>query len=204
MSIRISVAICALLLGLPCAPALADDAALRTALEAARRDFEARGPASLDRLDLDAVQTVCNRWANNPPSKLQSLLQAEQLAAVKYPEGGDYLGDWKKGEALAQSGRGLTWSDGAKVAAGGNCYNCHELASTELAYGTLGPSLARYGERRGRSPDLLRYTWAKIYNAKASSLCSNMPRFGHSGALGEAQIRDIMAYLFDPQSPVNR
>jgi len=33
--------------------------------------------------------------------------------------------------------------------------------------------------------------------------CSNMPRFGHAGVLDEAQIRDLMALLLDPKSPVN-
>jgi sulfur-oxidizing protein SoxX len=31
-----------------------------------------------------------------------------------------------------------------------------------------------------------------------------MPRFGHNGVLTEAQIKDVMALLFDPASPVNK
>jgi sulfur-oxidizing protein SoxX len=31
-----------------------------------------------------------------------------------------------------------------------------------------------------------------------------MPRFGHSGILNEAQLRDVMALLLDPKSPVNQ
>jgi sulfur-oxidizing protein SoxX len=31
-----------------------------------------------------------------------------------------------------------------------------------------------------------------------------MPRFGHNKLLDEQQIRDIMALLLDPQSPVNQ
>jgi sulfur-oxidizing protein SoxX len=30
-----------------------------------------------------------------------------------------------------------------------------------------------------------------------------MPRFGHKGILTEAQIKDLVALLLDPQSPVN-
>ena len=30
-----------------------------------------------------------------------------------------------------------------------------------------------------------------------------MPRFGHNGVLNEQQIKDAVAFLFDPASPVN-
>jgi len=31
-----------------------------------------------------------------------------------------------------------------------------------------------------------------------------MPRFGHSGFLSEQQIKDLVALLFDKDSPVNK
>jgi sulfur-oxidizing protein SoxX len=31
-----------------------------------------------------------------------------------------------------------------------------------------------------------------------------MPRAGHKGILSEAQLKDIMALLLDPKSPVNQ
>jgi sulfur-oxidizing protein SoxX len=31
-----------------------------------------------------------------------------------------------------------------------------------------------------------------------------MPRFGHAGALGEQQIKDLVSLLLDPESPVNK
>jgi sulfur-oxidizing protein SoxX len=34
--------------------------------------------------------------------------------------------------------------------------------------------------------------------------CSNMPRFGVNKVLSEQQIKDIVAFLFDPESPVNK
>ena len=80
-----------------------------------------------------------------------------------------------------------------------------------MAYGTLGPSLYHYGRDRGvtdpNSPTaqpIIAYTWTKIYNAKSYNACSGMPRFGHKGLLDEAQIKDLMALLLDPNSPVNR
>ena len=49
-----------------------------------------------------------------------------------------------------------------------------------------------------------KYVYGKIYNAKAYSLCSQMPRFGSSGTLTEQQIKDVTAYVLDPNSPVNK
>ena len=34
--------------------------------------------------------------------------------------------------------------------------------------------------------------------------CSNMPRFGANKVLNEKQIQDLVALLFDPESPVNK
>ena len=61
-----------------------------------------------------------------------------------------------------------------------------------------------YGKMRGTEADVLRVTWAKIYNSKSSNACSNMPRAGHMGILNETQLKDIMALLLDPASPVNK
>ena len=51
---------------------------------------------------------------------------------------------------------------------------------------------------------IVQYTWGKLWNSKAYGACSNMPRFGHAGLLDEKQIRDVMALLLDPKSPVNQ
>lgn len=50
----------------------------------------------------------------------------------------------------------------------------------------------------------MKYTWGKLYNAKAFNSCTNMPRFGQQGILTEAQMKDLMALLLDPNSPVNK
>jgi sulfur-oxidizing protein SoxX len=128
-----------------------------------------------------------------------------------WPADGKYLGDWKAGEKIAQSGRGMTWSDKADAANGGGCYNCHQLSKEEISFGTIGPTLYNYGKLRGvadpaapGSEAIVKYTWAKIYNAKAYNACSTMPRMGHAKVLTEEQIRDVMALLLDPQSPVNK
>ena len=168
-----------------------------------RRDFHPRGIAKMDRFDLDRVQRACNQYKDNPPEDLTKALQAEQIGAIKFPQG-DLLGDWKKGQKIAQSGRGMTWSDKPGNANGGSCYNCHQLSPEEASYGTLGPSLKGFGKLRGNTSEIQKYTYGKIYNSKAYSVCSPMPRMGYSGTLTEEQIKDVVAYLLDPASPVNR
>ncbi|XHS79374.1 sulfur oxidation c-type cytochrome SoxX [Burkholderiaceae bacterium UC74_6] len=183
------------------------DAAAQAALQSS---FREQGIAKLDRLQQDAVQKACS--GDKPPSaEATAKLEAEQMASIKWPtNGASWIGDWKEGEKLAQNGRGMTWTDPAGAKSGGNCYNCHQIAKAEISFGTIGPSLYQYGKLRGvtdpaspASEAIVKYTWGKIYNAKAYSACSNMPRFGHEGVLDEGQIRDLMALLLDPKSPVN-
>ena len=179
------------------------DADLKEVQAVLKRDFHARGSATLARLEPDAVQQACNLNGNAPPEDVVKTLEAAQLAAIKIPAG-SLMGDWKRGEKLAQSGRGMQWNDGPKDAAGGSCYNCHQLALKEPSYGTLGPSLLGFGKLRGNTPETQKYAYGRIYNSKAYNLCSQMPRLGHSGTLGEQQIKDLVAYLLDPDSPVNQ
>jgi len=169
-----------------------------------KHDFHARGIARMDRLDEDGVQALCNRSANNPPKVTGERLQQDQFAAIRYPTDGKYLGDWKSGEKIAQTGSGMTWSDKAGQANGGSCYNCHEIGPNETSFGTIGNSLRQFGKTRGNTAEMQKYVYGKIYNAKAFNLCSKMPRFGHSGTLTEAQIKDLVALLLDPNSPVNK
>jgi len=170
---------------------------------ALKRDFRARGQAKMDRLEPDAVQRACNLHADNPPESVAKPLEQAQLNTIKYPNG-PLLGDWKSGSKIAESGRGMQWSEKPDSPGGGGCYNCHQLSPQQTSYGTLGPSLLAFGKTRGFGPDTQRYVYGKIYNAKAFNLCSQMPRFGHTGSLTEQQIKDLTAYLLDPTSPVNK
>jgi len=138
-------------------------------------------------------------------------IEEAQMKTIKWPSDGKFLGDFKAGEKVAQSGKGLTWKDKAGATNGGNCYNCHQISKTEMSYGSLGPSLYNYGKLRGvTDPDspaskaIVEYTWGKLWNSRAYNACSNMPRVGHNGILTEAQIKDVMALLLDPKSPVNQ
>jgi sulfur-oxidizing protein SoxX len=186
------------------AAAFADRNYRGEAISMLKRDFQPKGIATVDRLNEDAVQAVCNRSGNNPPKEIGQRLEKDQLEAVKYPADGKLMGSWKEGEKIAQSGRGFTWTDKPGLPVGGNCYNCHQIAPQETSFGTLGPSLYQFGKTRGNGPDMQKYVYGKIFNAKAYNLCSQMPRFGHAGALNEQQIRDLVALLLDPESSVNK
>ena len=189
-----------------CATTRADDpqvSARATAMMKA--SFKERGQAKLDRLNQDETQRLCSEYAGRAlPASVVDKIQNENLATVKYPADGKLMGDWKSGERIAQSGQGFQYSDDPSRPAGANCYACHQLAPQELSYGTIGPSLYQFGKLRGYTDETRRYAWAKIYNAEAFTACSNMPRFGHHGILTEQQIRDVVALLTDPASPVNK
>jgi sulfur-oxidizing protein SoxX len=167
------------------------------------RDFQPRGQATMDRVLQDGLQRLCTETGNKPPAEVAKVLEADQMKAIAFPSG-SLIGDWRRGEKIAQGGRGMTWSDKPGTPADGSCYNCHQLSPTELSYGTLGPSLLGFGKTRGNSAEVQRYAYGKIFNAKAYSLCSTMPRLGHSGTLTPEQIKDLVGLLLDPASPVNR
>lgn len=169
-----------------------------------KQDFVTKGQAKADRISEDGLQAICNRTGNKPPADIAHRLEADQLAGVKLPADGKLMGDWKSGEKIAQSGRGFTWSDEPGLPVGGNCYNCHQIAPTETSFGTVGTSLYQFGKLRGNTAETQKYVYSKIYNAKSFNLCSEMPRFGHIGALKEQQIKDLVALLLDPESPVNK
>ena len=179
------------------------------AISTMQQDFHAKGIATMDRLNEDTLQLICNRSHNNPPKDVAERLQQDQVETIRYPADGKFLGDWRSGEKIAQRGRGMTWKDKAGKTSrnepnGGSCYNCHQIAPQTTSFGTIGNSLLHFGKIRGYGSDVQKYVYGKIYNAKAFHLCSKMPRFGHSGTLTEQQIKDLVALLLDPNSPVNK
>jgi sulfur-oxidizing protein SoxX len=177
-----------------------------------KSSFRDQGIAKTDRLNQDLGQAACSS-PTPPPADVAKRIEAESLATIKWPGDGQYFGDWKAGEKLAQSGRGMTWKDKSADTSGngGQCYNCHQLDKKEISFGTIGPSLYNYGKIRGvkdlaspSSAPVIQYTWGKLWNSKAYAACSNMPRFGHMKLLDDTQMRHLMALLLDPQSPVNK
>lgn len=195
----VSTAAAAALLGCATPVEISD----QTVADVYKRDFKTRGQAKAEWVVQDDVQRTCTATDGQPPEAVGKKLEEAQLKTIKYPAG-SLMGDWKRGHAIAQSGRGMTWDQKPSTNNGGGCYNCHELSPQEASFGTLGPSLRNFGKVRGTSEAIQRYTYGKIYNSKAFNACSNMPRFGHTGSLTEQQMKDLTAYLLDPNSPVNK
>ena len=185
------------------------------ARQMAKASFRDEGIVKADKvLNADETNRLCSEAdvAGQPLDEATAKrIEETNLKSVKWPSDGKFLGDWKQGEAIAQSGRGLTFTDSASVVNGGNCYNCHQITKEEISFGTIGPSLYNYGKLRGvtdpnsaAAKPIVEYTWGKIWNSKAYNACSNMPRAGHMGILTEAQVRHVVALLLDPNSPVNK
>ena len=177
-----------------------------------KASFRYQSIAKVNRIEQDPAQLACSTDQPLAPEQAKKL-EADSLAAIQWPAGGRYFGDLREGEKLAQNGRGMTWTDPSAEPKdnGGNCYNCHEIDRKEISFGNIGPSLWNYGKIRGvkdvadpAAAPIVQYTWGKLWNSKAYAACSTMPRFGHAKVLDENQIRNIMALLLDPQSPVNQ
>lgn len=156
------------------------------------------------RVKQDETQAICSETRNNPSPADFDKIVAREKAAVVFPADGKVMGDWKAGLKVANTGTGGQFSDTPETYKGGNCYACHQMAPSELSYGTLGPSLTGYGKARKFAPEEAKAAYAKIYNAQAVLACSQMPRFGHNKFLTEQQMKDVTAFLFDPESPVNK
>ncbi len=182
--------------------------------EIVKASFRDEALIKVDRLQQDDANRECSAAdvAGMPiDEKIGKAIESANMNTIRWPGDGKFLGDWREGERIAQSGRGMTWTDDSAQANGGNCYNCHQIDKKEISFGTIGPSLYNYGKIRGvsdpaspASKAIVEYTWGKIYNSKAYNACSNMPRAGHAGILNETQIRHIVGLLLDPNSPVNQ
>jgi sulfur-oxidizing protein SoxX len=178
-------------------PALVDKA-IETSWATAASDWQSR-------LAQDETQKACTQYRNSPPKDVAAAIVAREQAAIVYPADGKLMGDWKNGEKLAESGYGGRFTDyPARQPNGGNCYACHQLAKAQVSYGTLGPSLNEYGKIRKYSEADIKAVYERIYNPHAAIPCANMPRLGASKFLTIDQIRDLVAYVMAPDSPVNK
>jgi sulfur-oxidizing protein SoxX len=196
----------AIALVLGAAPAFAQTATVDPARAdaAAKAAFPAAPAEWQPRLVPDETMRQCSEHRNNPPKAVADVIREREKATIVYPADGKLLGDWKKGEALAQSGYGLRFTDyPATRANGGNCYACHQLTKREVSYGTVGPSLTEYGKLRDYKDAGIKATYERIYNSHSAFACSNMPRFGANKILTVEQIKDAVALLMSRESPVN-
>ena len=174
------------------------DAAIVAAFPTAPADWKPR-------FEQDETMKACSLHENAPPKPVADAIATREKARIEYPADGKLLGDWTSGEKLAQSGYGLRFTDyPARQVTGGNCYACHQLTKAEVSYGTIGPSLLNYGKVRNFSEADTKAAYEKIYNAQAAYPCSNMPRFGTNKVLTIEQIKDLVALVMSPDSPVNK
>lgn len=160
------------------------------------------------RMRQDELQSSCSvTGGGSPDSATLAAVSKAARKSIEYPEGGITLGDWKKGASLAWSGYGFRVGhkndDHGSRETGGNCYNCHQL-SEDRTGGTIGPDLRGYGKKRSSSDAAIKFAYDMIYNPHATFPCTAMPRFGQKRLLSQEQISDILAFLFDPKSPVNQ
>ncbi len=177
----------------------------QTADDAIKGSWTRSAPDWQARLDQDETQKVCSQYRNAPPKKVADAIIAREKATIQYPPDGKLMGDWKKGERLAQSGYGGRFTDyPPRQENGGNCYACHQLEKKELSFGTLGPSLQEYGKNRRHAEAEIKAVYDRIYNPQAEIPCGNMPRMGASKFLTIEQITDLVAYVMSPESPVNK
>ena len=200
-----------------CAPALIaagcatypDQATTRQMAEKmVSEDFTAPTPALLKRLAQDRSQQLCSKigGAELTQAEADEVLKLAR-ASIKYPASGKLMGDWKAGDKLAHDGAGDRIQGGRleqRKENGGLCQNCHALAAGEINVGNVGPALTGFGAQRGNSEAIVKYAYDKIYNSWANVPCSNMPRLGATGHLTPEQITHMVAFLIDPQSPINR
>ena len=174
------------------------DAAIVVAFPTAPADWRPR-------LGQDETMKECSQHENVPPEQVFQAIQKREKAQIEYPADGKLTGDWKSGEKIAQSGYGLRFTDyPQRQPIGGNCYACHQLTKAEVSYGTIGPSLLNYGKIRRFSEADIKAVYEKIYNTQATFPCSNMPRFGTNKVLTIDQIKDLVALVMSPDSPVNK
>jgi L-cysteine S-thiosulfotransferase len=173
--------------------------------EAIKASWTRAAPDWQARLVQDETQKVCSQHRNAPPKDVADAILARESASIQYPSDGKLMGDWKKGEQLAQSGYGGRFTDyPPQRENGGNCYACHQMDKKELSYGTLGPSLLEYGKIRKYTEAEIKAVYDRIYNPQAVIPCANMPRMGASKFLTIQQIKDLVAYVMAPESPVNK
>jgi len=161
-------------------------------------------PELQGRLVQDETMAVCSEYRDSPPAEVADAILAREKANIRYPADGVLMGDWQVAMKEANNGYGWRMRDKPERVVGGNCYACHALAPEEVAYGNLGPSLTGYGKGRDIDYALIKATSEKIYNAQSVLACSQMPRFGATGFLTPEQVRDYVAMLLHPDSPVNK
>lgn len=160
----------------------------------------------------DPTLKICNETRDRPNMAQIKDIIAREKAYIVLPKNGQYMGDWRKGEKWAKGAaggrigiKGFKDADDPSVPNGANCYACHAVDPNFPQNGNMGPSLTNYGKIRGNTTAMQKYTYDKIFDSKSIVPCSLMPRYGagYGHLLTPEQVADLVAFLLDPESPVN-
>jgi sulfur-oxidizing protein SoxX len=82
------------------------------AMQMMKASFSDRGIATVGRLEQDTSNRECSLAEGRPlPEARAKAIEAENLKTIRWPSDGRFIGDWREGEKIAQSGRGMTWTD---------------------------------------------------------------------------------------------
>ena len=142
-SATLTLMVALLLAGCASGPTVAELDALTDRI--VKASFRTQGIAHVERVTAtDETNRACSEAdasGKRLDEKTAKAIEEANFKSIQWPADGKFIGDWRQGEAIAQNGRGLTWTDDAKMANGGNCYNCHQMDKKEISYGTIGPSL---------------------------------------------------------------
>lgn len=141
----------------------------------------------------DRTQRECTRHDSRPPDREAVAIMEREWASIVFPVGGLDAGDWQRGAVLARG----------TAAASSPCLACHRLDARDVGPARSGPDLIGYARARAATHDHGKLVYEQIYNSNAVVACSSMPRFGAHKVLTPEQIRDIVAFLLAPESPVN-
>ena len=143
------------------------------------------------------------RTSHDMPKDVAAQIEKEQLATIKYPADGKFLGDWKKGERIAQSGRGGQYNDDPKQPVGrATATPATSSRSRRSPTARSGRASTTSRRLRGYGPDIQKYASEQgLQLARLRRLLEHAavraPRDPHRGA--DQGRRG--ALLMDPNSP---
>ena len=190
-----------------CATAPSDAETSAKAAQVLKASFKARGQAGIDRLDQDETQKTCTEYAGKaPPKDVAEKIEKINLASIKWPADGKLHGrleerrEDRAGRAAASSSPTIPTGPGRRqllrvppARAAGSLVRHDRPAAVPVRQD------ARLQRRHRASTPT-----ARSGTPRRTARARYMPRFGHSKILTEAQIKDLVALLMDPDSPVNK
>jgi sulfur-oxidizing protein SoxX len=173
--------------------------------------FRDQGIAKVDRIQQDLGQKACS--SDQPPPTRGQADRGRVAGHVKWPAGGQYLGDWREGEKLAQNGRGMTWTDSLRRHQGQRRPVLQlppdRQGRDQLRHHRPQPVQLRQDPRRDRpgyarpAPPSCSTPGASCGTARPTRPAPTC-RASATWAADENQLRHVMALLLDPKSPVNQ